>query len=62
VIFFEEESQYSEHPGGWIDWFCALEDHVFLCEVDEDFIRDAFNQYALKQRFNFFKLLGEKRD
>ncbi|CAD8060546.1 unnamed protein product [Paramecium sonneborni] len=49
-----EESQYSEHPGGWIEWFCAHEDHQFLCEVDDDFIRDPFNQIGIKGKFNFF--------
>lgn len=25
---------------GWIRWFCTLEGHEFLVEVDEDFIKD----------------------
>ncbi|CAK56244.1 unnamed protein product (macronuclear) [Paramecium tetraurelia] len=50
----EEESQYSEHPGGWIEWFCAHEDHQFLCEVDDDFIRDPFNQIGIKGKFAFY--------
>ncbi|CAD8055303.1 unnamed protein product [Paramecium sonneborni] len=49
-----EESQYSEHPGGWIEWFCAHEDHQFLCEVDDDYIRDPFNQLGIKGRFTFY--------
>ncbi|CAD8140967.1 unnamed protein product [Paramecium octaurelia] len=49
-----EESQYSEHPGGWIEWFCAHEDHQFLSEVDEEFIRDPFNLIGIKGKFNFF--------
>ncbi|KAM3136442.1 hypothetical protein pb186bvf_011400 [Paramecium bursaria] len=49
-----EESQYSDHPGGWIDWFCAHEDHQFLCDVDEEFIRDPFNSFDLKPRFPLF--------
>ncbi|KAM3144249.1 hypothetical protein pb186bvf_003711 [Paramecium bursaria] len=35
-----EESQYSEHSGGWIDWFCSLPQNMFLVEVDEEFVRD----------------------
>ncbi|CAD8146950.1 unnamed protein product [Paramecium pentaurelia] len=49
-----EESQYSEHPGGWIEWFCAHEDHQFLCEVDDDYICDPFNLIGIKGKFNFF--------
>lgn len=43
---FEEES---ETTGGWIQWFCELEGHEFFAEVDDDFVRDSFNLYGLKQ-------------
>ena len=36
---------------GWINWFCALEGHEFLVEIDEDFIRDPFNIYGLQTAF-----------
>ncbi|CAK84846.1 unnamed protein product (macronuclear) [Paramecium tetraurelia] len=55
-----EESQYSEHPGGWIEWFCAHEDHQFLCEVDDDFIRDPFNQIGIKGKFGFYKQKSQR--
>jgi len=32
---------------GWIHWFCSLEGHEFLVDIDEDFIRDPFNLYGL---------------
>ena len=41
-----EDSQFSEE-GGWIQWFCSLEDHFFFCEVDVDYIRDSFNLYGI---------------
>lgn len=44
-----EESNYTE--GGWIQWFCSIEDHLFFCEVDDDYIRDSFNLYGLKKMF-----------
>ncbi|CAD8094202.1 unnamed protein product [Paramecium primaurelia] len=47
------DSSYSEGTG-WIQWFCNMEDHQFLCEVDSDFIRDNFNLYGLKSKFNFY--------
>lgn len=41
---------------GWIQWFCSLEGHEFMVEVDEEFIRDPFNLHGLqtnisKQKF-----------
>lgn len=48
-----EDSQFSE--SGWIQWFCSLEDHHFFCEVDEDYIRDNFNLYGLKQKISHYK-------
>jgi hypothetical protein len=32
---------------GWINWFCALEGHEFLVDIDDEFIRDPFNIYGL---------------
>jgi hypothetical protein len=36
---------------GWIQWFCSLEGHEFLVDVDEEFIRDPFNLYGLQANF-----------
>lgn len=38
--------------GGWIQWFCSLEGNEFLVEVEEEFIRDQFNLYGLKHKFD----------
>jgi len=32
---------------GWIQWFCSLDGHEYMIEVDEAFIRDQFNLYGL---------------
>ena len=32
---------------GWISWFCTLEGHEYMIEVDINFIRDPFNLYGL---------------
>ena len=36
---------------GWIQWFCSLEGHEFLAEIDEEYIRDPFNLYGLQANF-----------
>lgn len=36
-------------PDGWIKWFCSLEGHDFLVEIDDEFIQDAFNLYGIKK-------------
>ncbi len=40
--------------GGWIQWYCSLEDHSFLCEIPEDYIRSKFNLFGLKSQFKNF--------
>lgn len=52
-----DESNYTE--GGWIQWFCNLEDHHFFCEVDVDYIRDNFNLYGLKKLFSHYKYTNQ---
>lgn len=61
--YFEEES--SSGNGGWVTWFCDLEGHEFFVEVssrlhllvwqvDEDYIRDSFNLYGLRNRVQYY--------
>ena len=50
-MFYSESSS----DGGWISWFCDLEGHEFFVEVDNDYIRDSFNLYGLKERIPRFK-------
>ena len=33
---------------GWFQWFCSLEGHEYMVEVDNDYIRDPFNLYGLQ--------------
>lgn len=48
---FDTLSDENVGPGGWIQWFCSLEGHDFLVEIEEEYIRDQFNLYGLKKRF-----------
>lgn len=45
----DEFDETSDSINGWIQWFCELEGHEFFAEVDDDFVRDSFNLYGLKQ-------------
>ena len=47
---------YSDEPGyhktiTWIQWFCSIDGHEFLAEVDPEFVRDQFNLYGLNAHF-----------
>jgi casein kinase II subunit beta len=39
---------------GWIEWFCELDGHEFLIEIDEEYIVDAFNLYGLRNLIKNF--------
>lgn len=49
---FSDEPTNPNAQIGWIQWFCALEGHEFLCEIDEDFIRDPFNLQDINEKFS----------
>lgn len=36
---------------GWIKWFCSLEGHEFLVEIDVEYIEDPFNLQGLQDTF-----------
>jgi casein kinase II subunit beta len=40
----------------WVQWFCSIDGHEFLAEVDPEFIRDQFNLYGLNAYFSKDKL------
>ena len=52
---------YSDEPGyhkamTWIQWFCSIDGHEFLAEIDPQFIRDGFNLFGLNAHFSKDKL------
>ena len=51
-----EESDFSDDtPVSWISWFCSLDDHQFLCEINDTYIRQSFNLYGLHKRIKNYK-------
>jgi len=55
---FSDEEDDGAAEGGWITWFCRMEEHELLVEVDEEYVRDNFNLYGLKARIeNYDKAL-----
>ena len=58
VIHHGEYDETDEENYGWIQWFCSLEDHQFLIEVDENYIRNSHNISDLKHKFdNYYESL-----
>jgi casein kinase II subunit beta len=39
----------------WISWFCELDGHEFFAEVEEAYIREEFNLYGLRSRFENYR-------
>ena len=49
----QDDGNFSDDPVnsammGWIQWFCSLEGHEFMVEVDVEFIRDPMNLKQLQ--------------
>lgn len=43
-----------DEQGGWVSWFCSVPGHEFFVEVDDDYIRDNFNLYGLRNRIQYY--------
>eukprot|EP01053_Blabericola_migrator_P008252 Blabericola_migrator_1__8251@NODE_427_length_8589_cov_62_998123_g337_i0_p5_GENE_NODE_427_length_8589_cov_62_998123_g337_i0NODE_427_length_8589_cov_62_998123_g337_i0_p5_ORF_typecomplete_len236_score25_98CK_II_beta/PF01214_18/8_7e66Cys_rich_KTR/PF14205_6/1_2Cys_rich_KTR/PF14205_6/3_2e03Cys_rich_KTR/PF14205_6/8_2e02_NODE_427_length_8589_cov_62_998123_g337_i033634070 len=43
----EMTSSVLEHDQTWIEWYCRLKENRFFVEVEEDYVRDAFNLTGL---------------
>ena len=41
---------------GWIHWYWGLEGNHYLADIDEDYIRDSFNLYGLRQQIPGYRL------
>ena len=53
---FSDDPAIQNAQIGWIKWFCSLEGHEFLVEIDEDYIRDPFNLQGLQEKFSKEKM------
>lgn len=48
-----DDSSYDDQ--GWISWYCRLEDNQFYCEIEKEYIEDAFNLYGIKKNFQNYE-------
>mmetsp|Transcript_15751 Transcript_15751/g.49825 ORF Transcript_15751/g.49825 Transcript_15751/m.49825 type:complete len:252 (+) Transcript_15751:63-818(+) len=49
----DDEEEFSG-DSGWIPWFCGLKGHELFAEVEEEYVRDNFNLYGLRGRFQYY--------
>ncbi|KAK8806425.1 hypothetical protein WA538_003524 [Blastocystis sp. DL] len=52
----KDVNQYTEEmKQSWVSRFCKQEKNTYFCEVDNDFITDAFNLYGINNDFHLYK-------
>lgn len=44
---YSDDQAIQHQQVSWVKWFCSLEGHEFLVEIDAEFIQDAFNLQGL---------------
>lgn len=44
-------SDSDESENGWVHWYCGLREHYFFIVIPNEYTRDAFNLYGLRQYF-----------
>ena len=52
---YDSYSDMDSEEATWIDRFCNNPDNCYMCEVDEDYIRDSFNLYGLDSGCALYK-------
>lgn len=48
-----------DQTAAWVPWFCSIPGHEFFAEVDEEYIRDSFNLYGLRNQVRFYDAAWE---
>lgn len=41
-----------DRPQGWIQWYCSLEGHEYLLQIEAEYIKDGFNLHGLLRQVN----------
>ena len=47
-----------ERPVGWVQWFCSLEGHEYLLQIETEFIAEGFNMHGLLKQFNLYAVMS----
>lgn len=54
LAYESDEDEEFSGDSGWIPWFCGIRGHEALAEVEEEYIRDNFNLYGLRQQIQYY--------
>ena len=50
-----DSSSDASSKDSWIERFLSLDGNEFMCDVDEEYIKDNFNLYGLRETVNDFR-------
>ena len=52
------EEMHGPQVSGWIQWYTQVEGNQFFLQIDQEYIRDAFNLVGLLKQMNILQALN----